>query len=505
MLSESGIRTIADVFIGDNENYYSYKSGRKLVDFFNSNFGFNDIYRSGFPSRWIYTVDNLKHLWNNNRFNEFLNLILSKHFVKEDNRLNEVQALERINEIVGYLNDELNIEGYKIYKRGNEYSLISEDNDLEFIGDGGFANVYKSRSTGLIVKKLKDDFKTHIGIRHIFKREFDLTKSLSDLGGVIKVYEFNESDYSYTMEEGETTLEEFIESHDHDETSKLVMIRQILFIMMEVHNRNIIHRDISPNNILLFRGQLKISDFGLGKDLDMFHSRRTMKSQALGQYHYCAPEQFMQLKEGDKRSDVFSLGSLINFIMTKDPRDNKHFLRNPVEKAKNENPNLRYSDATQLLKGIEKAIEYYQNNEHKDLVYSKIRNGGYDEDVENYIYGLNARELCKAILEIPNMESVILTFIKSDEKRAIEILQMIENVYLEVCHDWENYDIFGEIAIAVIEDNLSYLSQEISARILSEIMYKKNRFKIKQSVDKLLNKGIDPTIEDMLSKEYYRA
>ncbi|MRX56497.1 protein kinase [Bacillus idriensis] len=498
MLSEAGIRTLAEVLIGDIPGYYSYKSGGKIVHFFNTNFGFTDVYRQGFPSRWFHTVENLKILWNNNRLDEFLNLILSKRFVMVDNGLNEVQALEKINEIVTYLNNELSVEGYKLHKRGNEYILISEDNDLKFIGEGGFANVYKSRSTGLIVKKLKDDFKAFIGIRHRFKREFDLTRSLSDLVGVIEVNEFNESDYSYTMEEAESTLEEFVINNQHNENTKLVMIRQILYIMKTVHDRNIIHRDISPNNVLLFHGQLKISDFGLGKDLDMFHSHRTMRTHSMGQYYYCAPEQFMQLKEGDKRSDVYSLGSLINFLMTGDPRDSKHFLRNPVEKAKNENPSVRYSDAGHLLQGIEKAIDYHQNKERKELVSTKINNRVYDDDVENYIYGLNAINLCQAILEIPNMVSAIITFIKTDEKRAIETLKMIENEYLNVCRHWDDYDNFGEVAYNVISDNLTYVSQEISAKILYEVSYNKNRFNMKRLVDKLIDAGVDPTIEDML-------
>ena len=91
---------------------------------------------------------------------------------------------------------------------------------------------------------------------------------------------------------------------------------------------------------------------------------------------------------------------------------------------------------------------------HSFKVY--IHNRVYDDDVENYIYGLNVVDLCKAILEIPNMVSAVLTFIKSDEKRAIETLKMIENEYLDVSRQWENYDNFGEVAYNVIRDNHTY-------------------------------------------------
>lgn len=498
MLSETGLRTIAELLIGDIQDYYKYKSGSRIVEFFNTNFGFSDTYGQGFPPRWFYTTENLKKLYSHRRFDEFLSLILSKGFVKIDGKLNDVEALEKIQEIIDYLNNELSIEGYKILKNGKEYSLISEDNDLDFVGEGGFANVYKSKSANLIVKKLKDDFLTNRGIKHRFKREYSLTKSLSDIQGVITVYDFDELNYSYTMEIAEKTLEEFMNEFDHDENGKIMMIRQILCIMSEVHERNIIHRDISPNNVLLFNGQLKLSDFGLGKDLDMFHSHRTVRTHSLGQYYYCAPEQFMQLKEGDKRSDVYSLGSLINFIMTGDPRNTRHFLCNPSEKAKQENPNMRYADAGNLSKGIEQAIKYHKNQERSELVFMKLKKNLYDDDIENYLYSLDGKELCQAIVSMPNMVSAVLKFIDNEEKRAIEVLKLLKENYPDICKVWEDYDNFGTIAFNVIRDNYAFVAQEIAARILYSVAYEVNRFNIQRLVDQLLETGVDPIIEDML-------
>ena len=52
MLSENSLKQISHIFCGDTEGYYVYKSGPKLVDFFNRYFKDNDIYGQGFPSRW---------------------------------------------------------------------------------------------------------------------------------------------------------------------------------------------------------------------------------------------------------------------------------------------------------------------------------------------------------------------------------------------------------------------------------------------------------------------
>lgn len=372
------------------------------------------------------------------------------------------------------------------------------DKDLKYVGEGGFAIVYESLSTGLIVKKLRDELKVKESIKHRFKREFDLTKSLSDLSGVIKVYDFDSLNYSYTMEKAESKLEYLINNTNIEESVKITIIRDILEIMKNVHNRNIIHRDLSPNNILLFGDKLKICDFGLGKDLDMFYSHRTMHTQSIGQYYYCAPEQFMQFKDGDKRSDVYSLGSIINFIMTKDPMNSKHFLRSPVEKAKNENPNMRYKDAGLLLEGIENSIKYYEDKENYKVIKSKINDNIYDEDIENFIYSLDGKKLCENIIKLKNMDLMVLKFIEEDEKRQIDIMDLLYTNYLYTCTNFKYYEKFAGIAYEVIYNNYAYVAQEISARILYDIAYDKNIFRIQSKVHKLVEHGIDPTIEELL-------
>ena len=56
MISSDSVKEIANIFCGDLGDYYTYKSGPKLVRFFNDNFGTTDVYQSGFPSRWAYAL-----------------------------------------------------------------------------------------------------------------------------------------------------------------------------------------------------------------------------------------------------------------------------------------------------------------------------------------------------------------------------------------------------------------------------------------------------------------
>ncbi|MDM5849443.1 protein kinase, partial [Staphylococcus aureus] len=84
-----------------------------------------------------------------------------------------------------------------------------------------------------------------------FKREFDLTKSFDTNPLFINVFEFNESDYSYTMELADETLKDYIESKTISELEKVKIIMKILKAMSQAHSENKIHRDISSKNVLM--------------------------------------------------------------------------------------------------------------------------------------------------------------------------------------------------------------------------------------------------------------
>jgi len=241
MLSEESLKNISFIFCGDTEGYYSYKKGSQLVKFFNKYYNESDVYGQGFPSRWIYVYNKLVKFLNANKFDNFLNLILGKEFLIQDLQCNEIEALSKAKKIFVEFNRIIKSDMCAITHIGNNYHLTRNNDDLVYIGSGGFANVYKQKSTGLIMKKLKDDYITDEKIRSRFKREFNITKSLEDVIGVIKVYEYNEDSCSYTMEEAETTFEKYIINSSITDNTRIICMRQILFIMSEVHKRDIIH------------------------------------------------------------------------------------------------------------------------------------------------------------------------------------------------------------------------------------------------------------------------
>lgn len=500
MISQDSLKQISSMFCGDEGEYYTYKTGPRLVAFFNQYYKAGDVYKQGFPSRWAYVYEKLGELLNSGRFDSFLDIILSKSYLMSEQSLSQVEAVEKANVIFNAINDALRKDRYKVTKKDGKYHLIEENADLVLIGNGGFANVYKQKSTGLIIKRLKDDYMADKRIRSRFKREFKITKSLQDVYGIIKVYELDEGACSYSMEQAEITLEKYIINNSLPIDSKINCIRQILYIMAEVHNRDIIHRDISPNNIFLIAGALKIADFGLGKDLNIFTSHQTIHTNSMGQYSYCAPEQFMMLKDGDKRSDVYSLGRTINFIMTNDPRDSNHIFKSVAEKATNSDAAYRYADAGQLSIFFEKTVEYSKQAENKERINTKISNGQYDEEVENYLYNLTSEEITQEMEDIgKEFADIVLQFMNVDDNHAQHMIQSVDREYQSVCgRSFEAYDIFAVFAKDVLRGNYSYVVKEIAANILRFVAWDVNRFSAQHMVEDIINAGIEPLLEDVI-------
>ncbi len=111
-----------------------------------------------------------------------------------------------------------------------------------------------------------------------------------------------------------------------------IPVGQILYIISEIckgldyaHNKNddfskkplnIVHRDISPQNILVsFEGDVKIVDFGIARAAQR-QSKNTTYGVVKGKLHYMSPEQASGSGVIDRRSDIFSLGIIFYELLS---------------------------------------------------------------------------------------------------------------------------------------------------------------------------------------------
>src|SRR6202158_3943271 len=194
---------------------------------------------------------------------------------------------------------------------------------IKKLGAGGMGEVYLALDTKLdrrvAIKVLRPDSLAEENRKKRLLREAQAAAQL-DHPNICAVYEINEAD-SLTFIvmqyiEGETLAEQ-MERQPLELSTALAIAEQAAEGLAEAHAHGIIHRDIKPQNIMITpRGQLKILDFGLSKQMrssdsvDFEAPTATLLSTpglVVGTMPYMSPEQ-VQGEPLDACSDIFSLG-----------------------------------------------------------------------------------------------------------------------------------------------------------------------------------------------------
>ena len=122
---------------------------------------------------------------------------------------------------------------------------------------------------------------------------------------------------TYVMPEADCSLEKYVCSRNAELTilDSLLIFEKIVTGVKHLHENGIIHRDIKPDNILMFDTEPKVSDFGLCLIAD--NPRVTPTEEAVGPRFYMAPE----LEDGRQlevkyAADVYSLGKVLYFLLS---------------------------------------------------------------------------------------------------------------------------------------------------------------------------------------------
>jgi serine/threonine protein kinase len=201
---------------------------------------------------------------------------------------------------------------------------ISHYKILEKLGEGGMGVVYKAEDTDLhrivALKFLPHPNNLSQQDNDRFLREAQ-TAALLNHPNVCTIYSIEKDDSAgekrqfIVMEymEGMTLREKLAEGRVSLETASQYAI-QIGEALHEAHSKNIIHRDIKADNVMVTaKNKIKVMDFGLAKLKGSLKLTRT--SSTVGTLAYMAPEQ-IQGGEVDSRSDIFSFGVLFYEMLT---------------------------------------------------------------------------------------------------------------------------------------------------------------------------------------------
>jgi tetratricopeptide (TPR) repeat protein len=195
----------------------------------------------------------------------------------------------------------------------------------ELAGAGGMSAVFRAhdRRSGerVAIKVLLPEAEAH---RERFEREAELLAGL-DHPAIVRclgrgVTPAGDPFLALEWLEGETLAARF-ERGPLGVDQTLVLARRVAGALGAAHARGIVHRDISPGNLVLAGGRVetvKLLDFGVAR-LDGPAPRRTRTGAVIGTPGYMAPEQARGDRDVGPPADVFALGCVLYECLTGEP------------------------------------------------------------------------------------------------------------------------------------------------------------------------------------------
>jgi uncharacterized protein (TIGR02145 family) len=194
------------------------------------------------------------------------------------------------------------------------------------LGEGGMAQVYLAEKGNLgkkvALKVLKREFLYNNHIRGRFLAE---AKNMIQLNhpNIVGVQDLiDEPDFvAIELEyiEGET-LKQYLERKGAlPDTEIERLIEQMWSAVSYIHQKGFVHRDIKPSNFMLTSsGVIKLTDFGIAKNMDGTNSdyTGTGTGMVLGTPKYMSPEQVRNTKDVNAQSDIYSLGVVLWEMIT---------------------------------------------------------------------------------------------------------------------------------------------------------------------------------------------
>jgi serine/threonine protein kinase len=256
---------------------------------------------------------------------------------------------------------------------------------LERLGTGGMGAVWRARDTRdgsiVAVKVLHPHLGTDASYVRRFEREARIAASLASPHLVRVLDSGAQGELRFlVMEyvEGKTLAQLIQERGRLDVEETVAIATTIARALDAAHAAGIVHRDISPQNVLIQKdGAVKVTDFGVARDLGA--TAMTATSMLLGKPQYIAPEVVTGASPVDIRSDIYSLGVVVYQMLTgavpfsaetpyavmqmhanlKPPSlaqlqsDTPAWLVEVVERCLEKNPQARFLTPTELLTALQ--------------------------------------------------------------------------------------------------------------------------------------------------------
>jgi serine/threonine protein kinase len=186
---------------------------------------------------------------------------------------------------------------------------------VQLVGDGGFGVVYECQELDLDRSVALKMMKPEVTAEKDLRRFLAEAKNLASLNhpNVVQIYRFGTyDDRPYIAMEfvrGET-LWDYAHRESLTIRRVLELMRQVAAGLAAIHSMDIVHRDVSPLNIMVTaNGTVKILDLGLSRDMTAISSMNS-NHQLTGTLPYVSPEQIGE-RGATMRSEIFSFAVIL--------------------------------------------------------------------------------------------------------------------------------------------------------------------------------------------------
>jgi serine/threonine protein kinase len=206
---------------------------------------------------------------------------------------------------------------------------------LDMIGVGGMGMVFKAKHSRMkrivAIKMLRPSVMEIPGMVRRFQREVVAVSKLVHPNIVVAYDCLEVEDNHYLVMEyvQGVDLARYIKEHGPLPIETAVSyILQAASGLQHAHRQGIVHRDIKPANLMLDNsGKVKILDLGLARlrrgmnstDQSNDCSQLTDQGDAMGTVDFMSPEQSLDARNAGRRSDVYSLGCTLYYLLTRRP------------------------------------------------------------------------------------------------------------------------------------------------------------------------------------------
>ncbi len=225
-----------------------------------------------------------------------------------------------------------------VYKNYDLMSVLSRKSDYEILR---LRN--KSLNRDIVLRNYDTAIESYNKLKNISHPNIPIIYDVMNFNdGQIVLEEFvNGITVAQVLEEGKYTYH----------GAKRV-VKSVCNALVTLHSMHIIHRDIKPENIIITKsGEVKLLDFNASR---IHNPEKKADTVVLGTIGYAPPEQF-GISQSDEKSDIYSVGVLLNVMLTSlHPSEKlaKGRAGKIVLKCTQIDPNSRFQSVEKLIEAL---------------------------------------------------------------------------------------------------------------------------------------------------------